>query len=68
MYMIPLTRTLATWQVVEVKGIKFRCYNAGHVLGAAMFLIEIDNMKVRSVCARLSRLVCSRRTSILYDT
>lgn len=32
-----------------MKGIKFRCYNAGHVLGAAMFLLEIDNMKVPSL-------------------
>ncbi|CAG8594431.1 10755_t:CDS:10 [Cetraspora pellucida] len=28
-------------QEVEVEGIKFTSYNAGHVLGAAMFLIEI---------------------------
>eukprot|EP00301_Raphidiophrys_heterophryoidea_P006490 c12617_g1_i2.p1 GENE.c12617_g1_i2~~c12617_g1_i2.p1 ORF type:complete len:654 (+),score=154.22 c12617_g1_i2:38-1999(+) len=29
-----------------VNGIKFRCYNAGHVLGAAMFLFEIAGVKV----------------------
>ena len=28
-------------QELEYKGIKFWCYNAGHVLGAAMFFIEI---------------------------
>lgn len=28
-------------QVLEHEGIKFWCYNAGHVLGAAMFMIEI---------------------------
>ena len=34
-------------QEVEVEGIKFTSYNAGHVLGAAMFLIEIAGVKVR---------------------
>lgn len=33
-------------EVVQHKGIKFRCYHAGHVLGAAMFLIEIAGVKV----------------------
>ncbi|KAI8093638.1 beta-lactamase-like protein [Halteromyces radiatus] len=33
-------------QQVEVEGIKFTGYNAGHVLGAAMFLIEIAGVKV----------------------
>lgn len=33
-------------QEVEVEGIKFTSYNAGHVLGAAMFLIEIAGVKV----------------------
>lgn len=33
-------------QQVEVEGIKFTSYNAGHVLGAAMFLIEIAGVKV----------------------
>jgi cleavage and polyadenylation specificity factor subunit 3 len=27
-------------------GIKFTCYNAGHVLGAAMFMIEIGGVKI----------------------
>ena len=38
----------------EVAGIKFWCYNAGHVLGAAMFMLEIagvnkliKNMKIK---------------------
>ena len=31
---------------MEYKGIKFTCYNAGHVLGAAMFLVEIDGVRV----------------------
>ncbi|ORX58037.1 Metallo-hydrolase/oxidoreductase [Hesseltinella vesiculosa] len=33
-------------QQIEVEGIKFTAYNAGHVLGAAMFLIEIAGVKV----------------------
>ena len=31
---------------MEYNGIKFKCYNAGHVIGAAMFLIEIDGVKI----------------------
>lgn len=30
----------------EVNGIKFWCYHAGHVLGAAMFMIQIAGIKV----------------------
>lgn len=30
----------------EVNGIKFWCYHAGHVLGAAMFMIQIAGVKV----------------------
>ena len=30
----------------EVSGIKFWCYNAGHVLGAAMFMIEIAGVTI----------------------
>jgi len=33
-------------QVVEHKGIRFWSYNAGHVLGAAMFYIEIGGVRV----------------------
>lgn len=33
-------------QQVELGGIKFTAYNAGHVLGAAMFLLEIAGVKV----------------------
>lgn len=29
-----------------VNGIKFTCYNAGHVLGACMFFIDIAGVKV----------------------
>lgn len=34
--------TINFHEVKEVAGIKFWCYHAGHVLGAAMFMIEID--------------------------
>lgn len=34
------------FQEVDVNGIKFWCYNAGHVLGAAMFMIEIAGVKI----------------------
>ncbi|KAJ1984231.1 endoribonuclease ysh1 [Dimargaris verticillata] len=33
-------------QVVDVDGIKFSAFNAGHVLGAAMFLIEVAGVKI----------------------
>lgn len=33
-------------QTVDYKGIKFRALNAGHVLGAAMFIIEIAGVRV----------------------
>ncbi|XP_046546070.1 LOW QUALITY PROTEIN: cleavage and polyadenylation specificity factor subunit 3-like [Haliotis rubra] len=33
-------------QETEVNGVKFWCYTAGHVLGAAMFMIEIAGVKV----------------------
>lgn len=36
-------------QEMNVDGIKFTGYNAGHVLGAAMFLIEIAGIKVYSL-------------------
>ncbi|XP_071489240.1 cleavage and polyadenylation specificity factor subunit 3-like [Diadema antillarum] len=33
-------------QEVDVNGIRFSCYHAGHVLGACMFLIEIAGVKI----------------------
>jgi len=33
-------------QEMEHSGIKFWCYNAGHVLGAAMFMIELAGIRV----------------------
>lgn len=38
--------TIHFHQEKEVQGIKFWCYNAGHVLGAAMFMIEIAGVKM----------------------
>ncbi|XP_065870906.1 cleavage and polyadenylation specificity factor subunit 3-I isoform X1 [Euphorbia lathyris] len=32
-------------QTVEVNGIKFWCYTAGHVLGAAMFMVDIAGVR-----------------------
>ena len=34
-------------QELEVEGIRFTAYVAGHVLGAAMFLVEVAGVKVR---------------------
>merc|ERR1719506_728359 len=37
---------LSFHQVREHKGIKISCYSAGHVLGACMFLVEINGVRV----------------------
>ena len=39
--------TINFHQEIEIEGIKFWCYHAGHVLGAAMFMIEIAGVRVR---------------------
>lgn len=39
--------TINFHEVKEVAGVKFWCYHAGHVLGAAMFMIEIAGVKVK---------------------
>lgn len=46
--------TINFHEVKEVAGIKFWCYHAGHVLGAAMFMIEIAGVKVFSLYFKLS--------------
>ncbi|KMZ75797.1 Cleavage and polyadenylation specificity factor subunit 3-I [Zostera marina] len=33
-------------QTVEVNGIRFWCYTAGHVLGAAMFMVDIAGVRI----------------------
>jgi Cft2 family RNA processing exonuclease len=35
-----------THQTVELKGVKFKAYTAGHVLGACMYMIEIGGVNV----------------------
>ena len=44
--LLSLCLLLFCLQEVDINGIKFWCYNAGHVLGAAMFMIEIAGVKV----------------------
>lgn len=39
--------TIDFHQEVEVDGVRFWCYHAGHVLGAAMFMIEIAGVRVK---------------------
>jgi len=43
---LPKIEAINYHQEVVHNGIKFWCYNAGHVLGAAMFMIEIAGVKV----------------------
>ena len=38
--------TINFHEEIEVNGIRFWSYNAGHVLGAAMFMIEIAGVKL----------------------
>ncbi|XP_064384544.1 cleavage and polyadenylation specificity factor subunit 3-like [Halichondria panicea] len=38
--------TIDFHQEVDVNGVRFWCYVAGHVLGAAMFMIEIAGVKI----------------------
>ncbi len=69
--------SLVDFQEVEVNNVRFWCYTAGHVLGAAMFMIEIAGVKVSMQCS-LSQpfslrspwleyhLICSTR--VYYST
>ena len=48
-YMFNLVRGLQVidfHQTMEVNGIRFWCYTAGHVLGAAMFMVDIAGTRV----------------------
>lgn len=45
----------------DVMGIKFWAYNAGHVLGAAMFMIEIAGVKVCVVIIICSFLIWKKK-------
>ncbi|RVX04686.1 Cleavage and polyadenylation specificity factor subunit 3-I [Vitis vinifera] len=39
-------RVIDFHQTLEVNGIRFWCYTAGHVLGAAMFMVDIAGVRV----------------------
>ncbi|KAF7456805.1 cleavage and polyadenylation specifity factor protein [Cryptosporidium felis] len=43
---ISMTEIIDFRQQVEVNGIRFSCYGAGHVLGACMFLVEIGGVRI----------------------
>ncbi len=49
--------TINFHEVKEVAGIKFWCYHAGHVLGAAMFMIEIAGVKVTAPGFQFQRVL-----------
>ena len=57
-------------QETEVGGIKFWCYNAGHVLGAAMFMIEIAGVKVWKLlyiyCIAILPVMCCNCVCTFY--
>lgn len=63
--------TINFHEVKEVAGIKFWCYHAGHVLGAAMFMIEIAGVKVMAcVCNGMFcfRNICLTQKQYLLKT
>ena len=39
-----------------MEGVRFTAYHAGHVLGAAMFMIDIDGVKVSRTYATMRLL------------
>nr|6Q55_A Chain A, Cleavage and Polyadenylation Specificity Factor 3 (CPSF3) [Cryptosporidium hominis TU502]6Q5A_A Chain A, Cleavage and Polyadenylation Specificity Factor 3 [Cryptosporidium hominis] len=43
---INMTEIIDFRQQVELDGIRFSCYGAGHVLGACMFLVEIGGVRI----------------------
>ena len=53
---------------MDINGIRFWCYNAGHVLGAAMFMIEIAGVKVGQHCYKMYRLIPSYYAYETYHT
>jgi Cft2 family RNA processing exonuclease len=50
----------------DVLGVKFWAYNAGHVLGAAMFMIEIAGVKVCRAFLKMTRI--NTRNSFRFCT
>ncbi|KAJ1612839.1 CPSF metallobeta-lactamase [Cryptosporidium canis] len=43
---LQMTEIIDFRQQVELDGIRFSCYGAGHVLGACMFLVEIGGVRI----------------------
>lgn len=43
---LPLITAANYHQVINYNGIKISCYNAGHVFGACMWMIDIDGVRV----------------------
>lgn len=58
--------TINFHEVKEVAGIKFWCYHAGHVLGAAMFMIEIAGVKVTAAGTAAGRLTAAELTQCVF--
>ena len=50
-----------------MNGIKFWCYTAGHVLGAAMFMIEIAGVKVIFVYKSLFSAFLQNVLTLQYE-
>lgn len=50
-----------------MNGIKFWCYTAGHVLGAAMFMIEIAGVKVSFVYKSLFSGLLQNVLTLQYE-
>ena len=57
--------TINFHQETEVGGVKFWCYTAGHVLGAAMFMIEIAGVKVSERGSKISYTI--RYSTTLHE-
>lgn len=49
--------TLNFHEEKDVLGVKFWAYNAGHVLGAAMFMIEIAGVRVCFIKAHIFAVI-----------
>ncbi|CBI29789.3 unnamed protein product, partial [Vitis vinifera] len=45
-HVLSYVRVIDFHQTLEVNGIRFWCYTAGHVLGAAMFMVDIAGVRV----------------------
>ncbi|PIN06906.1 mRNA cleavage and polyadenylation factor II complex, BRR5 (CPSF subunit) [Handroanthus impetiginosus] len=43
---VKVSKVIDFHQTLEVNGVRFWCYTAGHVLGAAMFMVDIAGVRV----------------------